>query len=50
MVAQLLKRTGKRAWRPERVVRAKGGGSAACGAGVGVEGRGGGAAAVSFSK
>jgi hypothetical protein len=32
MVAQLLKRAGKRTWRPEGVDRATGGGGSACGA------------------
>jgi hypothetical protein len=36
MVAQLLKRAGKRTWCPERVVRATGGGGSACGAVAGV--------------
>jgi hypothetical protein len=36
MVAQLLKRAGKRTWCPERVVRATGGGGPEGGAAAGV--------------
>jgi hypothetical protein len=36
MVAQSLKRAGKRTWRPERVVRIMGGGGVACGPAAGV--------------
>jgi hypothetical protein len=35
MVAQSLKRAGKRTWRPERVVRIMGGSGAACGPAAG---------------
>jgi threonine synthase len=36
MVAQLLKRAGKRTWHPERVICVTGGGGAACVAVAGV--------------
>jgi hypothetical protein len=36
MIAQLLKRAGKRMWHPERVVRVMGSGGEACGVVAGV--------------